>query len=89
MSLSGIRDMTVIEEPPQERHPVITYVTEARDSIIQDEIEKEISRGGQVFFVYNRVEGIEGIADKVRKLVPDARVAVAHGRMSSKPLKIL
>ncbi len=47
MSLSGIRDMTVIEEPPQERHPVITYVTEARDSIIQDEIEKEISRGGR------------------------------------------
>lgn len=87
MSLSGIRDMTVIEEPPQERHPVITYVTEARDSIIQDEIEKEISRGGQVFFVYNRVEGIEGIADKVRKLVPDARVAVAHGRMSSKTLE--
>lgn len=79
--------MTVIEEPPQERHPVITYVTEARDSIIQDEIEKEISRGGQVFFVYNRVEGIEGIADKVRKLVPDARVAVAHGRMSSKTLE--
>lgn len=87
MSLSGIRDMSVIEEPPQERHPVITYVTEARDSIIQDEIEKEISRGGQVFFVYNRVEGIEGIADKVRKLVPDARVAVAHGRMSSKTLE--
>lgn len=87
MSLSGIRDMSIIEEPPQERHPVITYVTEARDSIIQDEIEKEISRGGQVFFVYNRVEGIEGIADKVRKLVPDARVAVAHGRMSSKTLE--
>lgn len=87
MSLSGIRDMTVIEEPPQERHPVITYVTEARDSIIQDEIEKEISRGGQVFFVYNRVEGIESIADRVRKLVPDARVAVAHGRMSSKVLE--
>lgn len=87
MSLSGIRDMTVIEEPPQERHPVVTYVTEARDSIIQDEVEKEISRGGQVFFVYNRVEGIESIADRVRKLVPDARVAVAHGRMSSKVLE--
>lgn len=87
MSLSGIRDMTVLEEPPQERHPVITYVTEARESIIQDEIEKEIARGGQVFFVYNRVNGIEEIAAKIGKLVPDARIAVAHGQMSSKMLE--
>ncbi len=49
MSLSGIRDMSVIEEPPQERHPVITYVTESKESVIQDEIERELSRGGQVF----------------------------------------
>ena len=87
MSLSGIRDMSVIEEPPQERHPVITYVTEAKDSIIQDEVERELARGGQVFFVYNRVEGIERIAAKVRELVPDARVGVAHGRMTPKELE--
>ena len=87
MSLSGIRDMSVIEDPPQERHPVITYVTEAKDSIIQDEVEREIARGGQVFFVYNRVEGIETMAARVQELVPDARVAVAHGRMTPKVLE--
>ena len=87
MSLSGIRDMSVIEEPPQERHPVITYVTEAKDSIIQDEIEREIARGGQVFFVYNRVEHIEEMASRIKRLVPDARVGVAHGRMTSKVLE--
>ncbi|RDY23597.1 transcription-repair coupling factor [Romboutsia maritimum] len=87
MSLSGIRDMSVIEEPPQERHPVITYVTEGKESIIQDEIERELSRGGQVFFVYNRVEHIEEMASMIQKLVPDAKVAVAHGRMTSKTLE--
>ena len=87
MSLSGIRDMSVIEDPPQERHPVITYVTEAKESIIQDEVERELARGGQVFFVYNRVEGIERMAAKVQELVPDARVAVAHGRMTPKVLE--
>ena len=87
MSLSGIRDMSVIEEPPQERHPIITYVTEAKESVIQDEIEREISRGGQVFFVYNRVEHIEEMASKIKRLVPDAKVAVAHGRMTSKMLE--
>ncbi|RDY26649.1 transcription-repair coupling factor [Romboutsia weinsteinii] len=87
MSLSGIRDMSVIEEPPQERHPVITYVTEGKESIIQDEIERELSRGGQVFFVHNRVENIEEMASMVQRLVPDARVAVAHGRMTSKDLE--
>ena len=87
MSLSGIRDMSVIEEPPLERHPVITYVTESKESIIQDEIERELARGGQVFFVYNRVERIEEMASMVQRLVPDAKVAVAHGRMTSKDLE--
>ena len=87
MSLSGIRDMSVIEEPPQERHPVITYVTEAKESIIQDEIERELGRGGQVFFVYNRVERIEEMASMIQRLVPDAKVAIAHGRMTSKDLE--
>ena len=83
MSLSGIRDMSVT----QERHPVITYVAEAKESIIQDEIEREIARGGQVFFVYNRVEHIEEMASMVQRLVPEAKVAVAHGRMTSKTLE--
>ncbi|MEG1284413.1 MAG: transcription-repair coupling factor [Romboutsia sp.] len=87
MSLSGIRDMSVIEEPPQERHPVITYVTEGKESIIQDEIERELGRGGQVFFVYNRVEHIDEMASMVQRLVPDAKVAVAHGRMTPKDLE--
>lgn len=87
MSLSGIRDMSIIEEPPQERYPVKTYVIEAKDSIIQDEIYRELARGGQVFFVYNRVEGTEEIASRVKKLVPEARVGIAHGRMSSKELE--
>ncbi|MGL5348862.1 MAG: transcription-repair coupling factor [Peptostreptococcaceae bacterium] len=87
MSLSGIRDMSVIEEPPLERHPVITYVTESKESIMQDEVEREIARGGQVFFVYNRVERIEEMASMIQRLVPDARVAVAHGRMTSKDLE--
>lgn len=87
MSLSGIRDMSIIEEPPLERYPVMTYVTEAKDSIIQDEIHRELARGGQVFFVYNRVEGIEELASRIRRLVPDAKVGVAHGRMSSSQLE--
>ncbi len=87
MSLSGIRDMSLLEEPPQERYPVITYVVESNDSIIQDEIEREIARGGQVFFVYNRVESIDEMASRIRRLVPDARVSVAHGRMSAKDLE--
>ena len=87
MSLSGIRDMSVIEEPPQERHPVITYVVEGKESIIQDEIERDISRGGQVFFVYNRVEKIDEMASMIQRLVPDAKVAVGHGRMTGKELE--
>ncbi|SHJ98666.1 transcription-repair coupling factor [Tepidibacter formicigenes] len=87
MSLSGIRDMSLIEEPPQERHPVLTYVVEGKESIIADAIEREISRGGQVFFVYNRVEGIERMSSLIKKLVPSARVAVGHGRMTVRNLE--
>ncbi len=79
--------MSVIEEPPQERHPVITYVAEAKESIIQDEIEREIARGGQVFSSIIEWKQIEEMASMVQKLVPDARVAVAHGRMTSKALE--
>ena len=87
MSLSGIRDMSIIEEPPQERYPVITYVVEGKESIIQDEIEREIARDGQVFFVYNRVERIDEMASMIQRLVPEAKIAVAHGRMTGKELE--
>ena len=82
MSLSGIRDMSVLEEPPNDRYPVITYVTEAREGIILDAIEREIARNGQVFFVYNSVENIDKMYNFIQKLVPSARIAIAHGQMS-------
>jgi transcription-repair coupling factor (superfamily II helicase) len=87
MSLSGIRDMSVIEEPPQERHPVLTYVAEGKESIIQDAIERELARGGQVFFVYNRVQDIDEKASMIKRLVPDANVAVGHGKMTGRNLE--
>lgn len=82
LSLSGIRDMSILEEPPEDRHPIMTYVTEAREGIILDAIEREMARGGQVFFVYNRVETIDKMAGLIKRLVPEARIAVAHGQMS-------
>ncbi|AHM55547.1 transcription-repair-coupling factor Mfd [Peptoclostridium acidaminophilum DSM 3953] len=87
MSLTGIRDMSIIEEPPEERHPVLTFVVEAKESIIADAIEREISRGGQVFFVYNRVGGIEDMAARIKKLVPSARIDLGHGQMSARQLE--
>ncbi|KDR94242.1 transcription-repair coupling factor (superfamily II helicase) [Peptoclostridium litorale DSM 5388] len=87
MSLTGIRDMSVIEEPPEERHPVRTFVVEAKESIMADAIEREIARGGQVFFVYNRVNGIEDIAAKIKSIVPSANVDLGHGQMSSRQLE--
>ena len=87
MSLSGIRDMSVLEEPPNDRLSVITYVTEAREGIIMDAIEREISRGGQVFFVYNSVEDIDKMSSNIKKLVPNVRLAVAHGQMQATVLE--
>lgn len=87
MSLSGLKPMSVIEEPPEERLPVQTYVMEEEDYIIKDVIERELNRGGQVFVVYNRVKGILSLADKIRKLVPDAKVAVGHGQMNEHSLE--
>lgn len=87
LSLSGIREMSVLREPPEERHPIATYVTEAKTSIIADAIEREITRGGQVFFVYNRVETIERIHSLLQELVPSAKIAVAHGRMTARRLE--
>ncbi len=87
MSLVGIRDMSTIMTPPEERQPIRTYVTAWDDGIIREAIERELQRGGQVFFVHNRVQGIERIARKVRELVPEADVTIGHGQMPEEQLE--
>ena len=81
MSMVGIRGMSTLNEPPLERLPVHTYVMEYNDTVIKEAIEKELLRDGQVFYLNNRVEGIENLANKVKSLVPSARVEYAHGQM--------
>ena len=87
MSIVGIRDMSVIYEPPQNRKPVQTYVLEYDEEVIREAITKELERGGQVFYLYNQVEGIERKAEQVEKLVPEAKVGFAHGQMSGRELE--
>lgn len=87
MSLSGIRDMSVLEEPPVDRLPIQTFVMEHNEEIIREAINRELVRGGQVYYVYNRVQGIEGVAAAVAALVPEATVAYAHGQMSERQLE--
>lgn len=87
MSLVGIRDISVIEDPPEERYPVQTYVMEYNRDVIQDAIIRELSRKGQIFYLYNRVRTIDIKASEIQALVPDARVAVAHGQMDERQLE--
>ncbi|QXM07225.1 transcription-repair coupling factor [Crassaminicella indica] len=87
MSLIGLRDMSIIEDPPEERYPVQTYVIEYNEEMIRDAILREMGRGGQVYFVFNRVRGIQQMATKIRELIPDASVAVGHGQMSERQLE--
>jgi len=87
MSLTGIRDISVIETPPHGRHEVRTYIGEYRDDLVRAAIEKEIAREGQVFYLHNRVETIDRAAEQVRDLVPDARIAVGHGQMHERQLE--
>ncbi len=87
MSMSGIRDMSVIAEPPGERYPVATYVMEYDRDIIREAIIKELSRGGQVYYLHNRVQGINKAAAEIAQMVPGARVAAAHGQMSEHELE--
>jgi transcription-repair coupling factor (superfamily II helicase) len=87
MSLTGVRDISVIETPPEERYPVQTYVVEFNDQLMRDAIMRELNRDGQVFFVYNRVETIRDMATYLSKLVPEARIAVAHGQMTERELE--
>lgn len=87
MSLIGIRDMSVLEEPPVDRQAIQTYVLEHNEEIIREAIHREMSRGGQVYYVYNRVNGIDEVANTVAKLVPEANVAFAHGQMRERELE--
>ena len=87
MSLIGIKDMSLIEEPPEERYPVQTYVLEQDEELIREAIQRELDRDGQVYIVYNRVRGIYKVASQITELVPDAVVAVGHGQMNEKQLE--
>lgn len=87
MSLVGARDMSIIETPPEERFPVQTYVVEYSDDIIKDAIKRELKRGGQVYFVYNRVQTIDKIQRQLAEMLPDAKVMTAHGQMPEELLE--
>lgn len=87
MSLAGIRDMSVLEEPPVDRVPIQTFVTEHNDEMIREAITRELARNGQVYYVYNRVRSIDEAAAHIQELVPDANVAYAHGQMAKRELE--
>ncbi|HZU76533.1 MAG TPA: DEAD/DEAH box helicase, partial [Dehalococcoidia bacterium] len=86
MSLAGIRDLSVIQTPPEERQPIKTYVTAREDSLVRQVVTRELARGGQVFFVHNRVQNIDVEAERLRALLPEARIEVAHGQMPERSL---
>ncbi|MCL4292828.1 MAG: transcription-repair coupling factor [Acidimicrobiia bacterium] len=87
MSLTGIRDLSLVRTPPEDRQPILTYVGEYDERAVSEAIRREMLREGQAFFVHNRVQDIEHVADRVRALVPEARVAVAHGQMDEGTLE--
>jgi transcription-repair coupling factor (superfamily II helicase) len=87
MSLAGLRDVTLMQTPPRDRSPVLTYVEPWDDALIDEGVSRELDRGGQVFFVHNRIETIEAIADHVRRIAPRARIAVGHGQMRERDLE--
>ena len=87
MSLIGIRDMSVLEEAPQDRMPIQTYVMEYSDEMVREAIERELARGGQVYYVYNRVSDIADVAGRLSRLLPDAAVSYAHGQMRERQLE--
>jgi transcription-repair coupling factor (superfamily II helicase) len=89
MSMLGVRDLSVIETPPENRFPVQTYVLEYNGALVREAIERELGRGGQVFFLYNQVQDIDRMAEQIRALVPDARVATAHGQMKESELEAI
>ncbi len=87
LSLLGVRDLSTINTPPQDRLPIKTYLAEWDDSLVKQAIEREMARNGQVFFIHNRVKGIHGLAEHLARLVPKARVEIAHGQMSPAELE--
>ncbi|CAM3098743.1 transcription-repair coupling factor [Paenibacillus sediminis] len=87
MSMLGVRDLSVIETPPENRFPVQTYVVEYSQTLVREAIERELARGGQVYFLYNRVQGIQEMANQISMLVPEARVGIGHGQMSEQELE--
>lgn len=87
MSMLGVRDLSVIETPPENRFPVQTYVVEYSPTLVREAIEREMARDGQVYFLFNRVQGIYQMAEQISALVPDAKIAVAHGQMSEQELE--
>ena len=87
MSLIGIRDMSVLEEPPMDRMPIQTYVMEYNEEIVREAIHRELAREGQVYYVFNRVDQIVEVASKIAGLVPEANVAFAHGQMRERELE--
>ncbi len=89
LSLAGLRDLSVIETPPRDRSPILTFVEPWDDALLEEAVARELDRGGQVFFIHNRIETIDTIAAKVRSLAPAARVAVGHGQMSSDDLEVV
>ena len=86
MAMSGIRDMSTIEQPPFERQPVETYVMEYNPGIVAQAIKKELARGGQVYYLHNRVDSLEDTAARISKMVPEARIGLAHGKMTEDEL---
>ncbi len=87
MSISGIRDLSLIETPPEGRHPVITYIGEYQPATIRGAVRRELARGGQVFYVHNRVETITRVASRLSEIVPEARIVVGHGKMTEHELE--
>lgn len=87
MSLTGVRDISLIATPPEHRYPIVTYVSEMEDTIIIEAVRKELKRGGQIFFVHNNIHGIWKMARRLQELVPEVRLGVAHGRMKEKELE--
>ena len=87
MSLTGARDISVIETPPEERYPIQTYVVEQNDQLVRDAILREVNRGGQVYYVYNRVESIETMAKYLSDLLPECKIGIIHGKMTERQLE--
>ncbi len=87
LSLTGMRDISVIKTPPPDRQPIVSYITPYEESVVKDAIQKELERNGQVFFVHNNIKNIFKVADNLKQLVPKARIGVAHGRLSETELE--